>query len=153
MKISKLPSSEETRVNSFVEAVSSNQSNGLSEESVSTYLSSSVCDKPLAPGYLPKWRGLGGCLCREFCYSIPQLNEIIYHNKRGSAVRLPRLLPCTCTGTKALLCLCRPWTGCAVQPSAWRWDRIAQCPQLAVKDLSKCWGNNFLLLFLRFLIG
>lgn len=93
------------------------ESCGLSEESVSTYLSSCACDKPLAPGYLPKWRGLGGCLCREFCHSIPWLNEIIYQNKRGSAVRFPRLLPCPCTGTKALLCLCSAWAGCTVQPS------------------------------------
>lgn len=54
-----------------------------SEESVSTYLSSSACDKPLAPGHLPKWRGVGGCLCREFCYSMPQLNEIIYHTNEA----------------------------------------------------------------------
>lgn len=51
MNISNLPSPGGTRVNSFVEAVSSNQSGGLSEESVSTHLSSSVCDKPLPPEY------------------------------------------------------------------------------------------------------
>lgn len=50
------------------------ESCGLSEESVSTYLYFSACDKPLASGYLPKWRGLSGCLCREFCPSGPWLN-------------------------------------------------------------------------------
>lgn len=108
---------------------------GLSEEFVFTYLSFSACDKPLAPGYLPKWRGLSVCLCREFCHSIPWLNKIIYQSKRGSAVRFPRLLLCTSTGTKALLCLCSTWTDCTVQPSTWRWESSSVYSLASVKDL------------------
>lgn len=82
------------------------ESCGFKQWGVSACLSSSPCDKTLAPGHLPKWRGLSGCLYRELHHSIPQLNKTISHNKRaaltlgGSPVQFLRLLTCTLyTGT------------------------------------------------------
>lgn len=56
----------------------------LKQWGVSTYLSFSSCDKPLAQGHLPKWRGLGGFPYKEVCHSVLQLNKTITHNKRCS---------------------------------------------------------------------